>query len=224
MVGVQSEVEIDPVTSVLLIPGTYGWGWTDDAAQWWHPLSPFVSFLEQEGFAIIGADCPFVWSTELDGLPAWLRPPKRKHVVWESGGLNLYAYLANRLVPIEYVPIRDRNLIAHSHAMQIVAYACAHGLKVNRLLTVSSPVRADMREVYREARLNVAHWRHLYSDASDRIQWLGTLFDGKLGIVRRQEFADMNVRVPRVAHSQLLHESSGLLKVNGDLDWLKKGV
>lgn len=209
------------MTSVLLIPGTYGWGWTDDAAQWWHPSSPFVAFLQREGFAILGGDCPFVWSTELDGIPNWLKRPKRKHVIWEAGGLNLYAYLANRLVPIEYVPIRDRNIIAHSHAMQVVAYGCANGLKVNRLLTIGSPVREDMRDVYELARPNIAQWRHLYSDASDRIQWFGTLFDGKLGIVRRQAFADLNVQVPRVSHSKLLHESSELLKVNGDLDWLR---
>src|SRR5678815_5146950 len=90
--------------------------------------------------------------------------------------------------------------------MAVVAYACAHGLRINRLLTMGSPVRQDMHAIYAQARPNIGHWLHLHSDRSDRTQWLGELFDGHLGIVRNQPFADVNLGVPAVAHSNLLND------------------
>lgn len=184
-------------------------------------------FLHREGFDIIGGVRSFTWDTDLDGI-GWLRRrPFKKHINWESAGVNLWAYLANplvaKIIQDDYVPIVDRNIIAHSHAMQVVAYACAAGLKINRLLTVGSPVREDMRSVYQQARPNIASWLHVHSDGSDRIQWFGTLFDGRLGIVRRQAAADVNLLVPHVSHSKLLNDPAcfHLWTENGLLEFLR---
>jgi hypothetical protein len=215
-------------TPVLLVQGTHAWGRSDQSKEWWDGRSPFCAFLRASGFRILGEERPFSWDTDIDGI-GWLkRRPHKKHINWESAGLNLYAYIANPLALAytkgdDYVPIKNRNILAHSHGSQVLAYACASGLLINRLLTIGAPVREDMAPVYAAAKPNIAHWRHVYSDHSDRIQWFGTLFDGKFGIVRKQPYADVNVLVPAVAHSKLLNDPCcfELWQKNGFLDFLK---
>lgn len=195
------------MTSVLLVQGTYAWGHTA-GLQWWECRSPFGAFLRSMDFNIIGGDRPYIWDTDLDGI-GWLhRRPFKKHRNWEAAGLSLYSYLIPPLNAQwdDYVPIEDRNLIGHSHAMQVIAYACAAGMKVNRLITIGSPVREDMRDVYQLARMNIRNWMHVHSDGSDRVQWFGELFDGHLGIVREQPAADRNLLVANVSHSKLLND------------------
>jgi len=207
------------MTAVLLVQGTHGWGRSADV-QWWECRSPFVAFLRSMDFRIIGGDRPYIWDTDLDGI-GWLhRRPFKKHRNWEAAGLSLYAYIVPPLNAQwdDYVPIADRNLIAHSHAMQVVAYACAAGLKINRLITIGSPVRQDMDEVYHLARANIREWMHVHSDGSDRVQWFGELFDGHLGIVRKQAAATTNLLVAKVSHSKLLNDPSCFLL------WQTKGL
>lgn len=189
-----------------LIQGTWAWG-HKDGLQWWECQSPFCEFLTRADVDIIGAERPFIWSTEIDGM-GWLqRRTAKRHLIWQSAGINLFAYLKPPMSLQDlYVPIADRNLIGHSHALQVIAYACAAGLKINRLITVGSPVRADMADVYRQARPNIASWLHVHSDGSDRIQWFGELFDGHLGIVREAPLADRNVLIAKVSHSNLLND------------------
>jgi hypothetical protein len=90
--------------------------------------------------------------------------------------------------------------------MQVALFAAASGLKIRTLITVAGPVRKDMREVAAKARGNIHRWVHVASDSSDRWQWMGTLFDGKLGIIREHPLADRNVRIKDVGHSQLLRD------------------
>jgi hypothetical protein len=208
-------------TPVLLVQGTHAWGRTD-ALQWWECKSAFCRFLASEGCTILGEARPFVWDTDLDGVGIFGRA--RRHLNWKAASHALHAYLRNPLADADYVPIKDRNIIAHSHGMQVVAYACREGLQINRLLTLGSPVRKDMMAVYKAARPNIACWRHVHSDKSDRIQWFGTLFDGQLGIVRQQPLADVNVGIPNVAHSRLLNDPTvfPLWRDTGLLDFLRE--
>jgi len=194
-------------TPVLLVQGTHAWGRTDPETEWWSRRSPFAQFLTAEGCTVLGGDRPYVWDTDLDGV-GFLSRTRTRHINWEAAGLSLYAYLRPPLRANfdDYVPLADRNLIAHSHALQVVAYACARGLIINRLVTIGAPVREDMAEVYAAARPHIGAWWHVHSDASDRIQWLGTLFDGHLGIVRAHPRADRNVAIPKVSHSKLVND------------------
>lgn len=194
------------MTRILPVQGTWGWG-RDGGQQWWQAGSPLMTFLEQHGCTVLGGDRPYLWDTDLDGVHWWHRRGK-KHTNWEAAGTALYAYLVNPLVTTEYVPVADRNLVAHSHGAQVVAYACQAGLKINKLMTLGSPVRSDMRDVYRAARPNIGAWLHVHSDGGDKMQWLGELFDGHLGVVREQPYADANVFVPGVDHSRLLNDPS----------------
>lgn len=236
-------------TAVLPIMGTHAWGRSDPTAEWWYagsqmppvvaPASPFCQFLRGEGCEILGADCPFVWDTDLDGI-GWLkRRPHKKHINWESWGHALGFYLWPRLRGYyqTYVPVEERNIIAHSHAMQVVAYCCATaGVEVNRLLTIGSPVREDMYEVYARARPFIREWMHVHSDGSDRTQWFGTLFDGHLGVVRALpaqvtltsgtvvDLNVRNVRIDAVGHSKLLNDPAcfPLWHQHGLLDFLQR--
>lgn len=214
------------MTPVLLVQGTHGWG-RDDAVQWWEKRSAFCTFLQREQLSTLGGDYPFIWSTDLDGV-GFFKGKGRRHINWESAGCNLLAYLWPRLSSRfdDYVPLGDRNIIAHSHALQVVAYACAQGLKINRLVTVGSPVRKDMADVYEKARPNIGVWTHVHSDGSDRVQWFGELFDGHLGIVREAPLADRNVLIASVSHSRLLNDKTcfAFWQATGLLSFLKGGA
>lgn len=217
------------ITLVQLVQGTHGWGRSADETQWWHHASPFATWLTAQDCLVLGAVRPFIWDTDLDGI-GWLhRRPFKKHINWEAAGWALYNYLVPAIaregfVVDDYVPLADRNLVAHSHALQVVAYGCANGLKINRLLTIGSPVREDMADVYAAALPNIGAWLHVHSDGSDRVQWFGELFDGHFGVVREAPLADRNVLIAKVAHSKLLNDPAAfpLWREHGLLKFLRE--
>jgi hypothetical protein len=110
------------------------------------------------------------------------------------------------VAPERKIPPNQLHIICHSHAAQVVAFAAADGLQINTLVTVGSPVRADLFEVYHRARSRIGFWWHFYSDRTDRWQWLGEIGDGRVGIVRRHPCADQNVGLAQVGHSQILND------------------
>jgi hypothetical protein len=176
------------------VPGTWA---TNDTNRWWEPDSPFSLYLQKLGILPLKS-VAFIWSTNLEGLfPFW---GSKRHKDWIEAGDVFRAYLAD-------TPVKDRNVIAHSHALQAVLYACSKGLQLNSLTSVSSPVRKDMEEVAEKARPHIGYWTHIHSDSSDRIQWLGELLDGHFGKVRKHPLADLNVGIPKVGHSDLLRKS-----------------
>lgn len=184
----------------ILVPGTHGY--RDD---WWHPAKTFVQTMNNEGIRTADATDPYVWCTKLDGIFG-------DNEVWETAGKALTWYARSK---IGHYPI---SVVAHSHGGQVAAYAAANGLLVERLITVATPVRADMEDVYREATKNVAWWRHLHSD-KDFWQVLGGLMDGKWGIHREMPHADENIMVHGMQHGEFLHP--GLWSSNYWWQWLK---
>jgi hypothetical protein len=193
----------------ILVAGTDAWAETV-AGRWYCPGSPYAAFLQAHAVEpVFGGDAaapqPFIWSTDLDGLPF-----RRKHVQWSAGGAAL-AYFA-RTTPIA--------IVAHSHGLQVVLYACArYGLRIDRLISVSSPVRNDMAAVAAAARPNIGRWLHLHSDGSDRWQWFGELFDGHFGVVRAHPLADKNDAVPGVGHTGVLEDAANFHYWT-ERDWL----
>lgn len=184
----------------VLVAGTSSWK-NDNRIDWYWPGHAFGEFLVEQGVSpLFDGDKPFIWSTELSGIPMFSKNSKSD---WAAGAAALAYYV---------IAMKDRRagetaIIAHSHALQVTAYAAAiHGLKINTLITVGSPIRKDMSLAYERLRANTKYWLHLYSDWSDRWQWFGELFDGHLGIVRQHPLADENVCTPGVGHSDLLRE------------------
>lgn len=222
----QTEVASTPL---LAVPGTHGWrGQT--TGEWWCPDSPFWAFLKANAFRPVGGDDhPFVWSTDLNGAGffQWLFGQTDWHSDWEAGGRALYYYYRPFWEMKEaYVPIADRNVIAHSHALQVVLKACSMGLKINRLVSVMSPVRKDMFVTAELARPNIANWLCLYSDSSDHTQRRGSWFDGQWRTVRAHPMADHDVLLPGVGHSRVLRDEAlfPLWQEQGWLDWLRGGT
>ena len=100
----------------------------------------------------------------------------------------------------------DTILVAHSHGGQVAALALAEGLpQVKRLVTIGTPVREDMREVYKAARGGLVSWHHFYSN-SDWMQLFGSLFDGSWKLTRAMDFAQ-NVLCYKKGHSAMLKPS-----------------
>lgn len=212
-----------PVSSylpILPIPGTHGFRGTLKT-DWWHGASPFLLWLDLQGFYTLNPSRPFVWTTDLNGARFWRRWFRRHdpHIDWKAAGHALYCYLR----PIyddddTYIPVSHRNLIAHSHGLQVVLYACELGLRINSLVSVMAPVRADMLMVAQRARGNIGFWEHLHSDRSDRIQWWGGIGDGKVGIERRHPLADVNTSIKGAGHSRLLNDPAWFVQ------WHEQGV
>lgn len=203
------------MTRYVLVPGTHST--LRKESQWWEPGSPFNQLLQRNGLTPARTR-PFIWSSNLDGVSFWPWQWFRKdnHVDWKAAGEALISYL--ELVPY----VEDRNLIAHSHGLQVVLYAAAAGMPINSLISVMSPVRGDMKDVAQAARPNIGRWLHLHSDKSDKMQMWGGLFDGQWGVHRTHPLADENQPFPGIGHSTILHpENMALWKSEGLIDFLK---
>lgn len=199
----------------VLVSGTHGWRGTNDRS-WYSQGSPFVTFLQQQGVDVVFTPegQPFIWSTDLGGVGFG----KDDHAVWSSAGMNLFWYCVPPLCPEKRIPPNELAVITHSHGLQVALYAAAAGLKIRVLIDVSGPVRKDMRSVAKKARPNIYFWDHVHSDASDRWQWIGSMFDGHLGIVRQHPLADVNTMIPHAGHTGTL-EQPELFKV-----WNEEGL
>lgn len=181
------------MTKIVPIHGTFSAKRFNPGA-WYREGSPLHGVLKAAGYEYVNPTDPFEWSSDLDG--AWIR---RDHGDWEAGGKALRWYLHD-------IPFEDRNLLTHSHGLQVSLYAAAAGTQIRSLISITGPVRGDMEDVTKAAINNIGPWLHVYTDKSDLIQLLGSLFDGKFGIHRKAPFADVNLKIPKVGHSGLLSD------------------
>lgn len=192
------------------IPGTHGDN-GEPTGLWWQSGSPFARFMYRAGLCHLNEDRPFTWSTDLNGHRVWrrflgLRDPHRD---WIACGYALSYYLWPAQQQEDYVDIAERNIVAHSHAGQGVFYACAlGGLRINRLITIGTPVRRDMRHIVRRARPNIGQWLHIRSESDTTAIW-GGIGDGAFGAQRtfwgEEDWTDI---VPDIGHSGVLHDEN----------------
>jgi hypothetical protein len=173
---------------VLLVAGTAGlFGWDLlGHSRWYTRGSPFVRALEAVGHELAAPDDPYSWTQDIDGLVAG-------HRAWEEAGNALRWWWRARG--------GADAVIAHSHALQVLAYA---RIPAPVLVTVGSPVRVDLMGRYTQLAGVVWSWHHLYSDR-DVWQLLGEFGDGAgwLAYRRTIPWAE-NVLVPGASHSGLL--------------------
>lgn len=200
---------------VLPVPGTWARRKRHEV-QWFNDASPLASWLAARGITWLRGRRgeAFEWTTDLNGWQAWRRWwPFNKWTRpsfgdWEVGGTNLFQYLCSPFAEESgWYPAAETHLIGHSHALPVILFACASGLKVNTLITICSPVRSDpeMVEAFAAARRNIGHWIHFYSDGDDRVQIAGDLGDGRVRIAREHPLADRNIYVPG-GHSGVLND------------------
>jgi hypothetical protein len=201
---------------VTLGPGTHAIrGGLRSRGDWFHDGSDFCELAFTHGLA-----CNyFPWPTALAGFAFWktwlgMRPDLGD---WEIPALNLKERFQPTEVEPGYWPRQSRiHVITHSHGAQPAIIAAALGLKINVLVTVSAPIRADVLYTYGElARKNIGCHLEYYS-VNDKIQLAGGIGDGHTGVMRR--FGDYTVNGRAVyqaddtivmpeacGHSQLLH-------------------
>lgn len=214
-----------PITKVIPVFGTSGFCNIDTPLphpdHWYEAGHPFVQFLASNGIILYDPEVPFEWTGDLDGHFGWLPWNwfgSKDHRDWKAGGRALRYYLAG-------IPLKDRNIIAHSHGLQVVLYAVG-GAKmtdkpcpVNKLVTVGSPVRADMEAQVRKARPHISYWEHLFDPTDvDRMQIAGEFGDGRIGTQRHISMADRNTKCEYCGHSDVLRDEQKYSK------WIELGT
>jgi pimeloyl-ACP methyl ester carboxylesterase len=180
-----------------LVAGTHAYDGTFGPEQWYHPGSLFSRYVMRPYGAKPARALPFIWSTDLDGF---IGARNRSHVDWKTGGYALAGHLDN-------VPLRHRNVIAHSFGGPVVAYAMER-LPINNLITVGTPIRRDLEPVWEAAMPNLrGDWIHLADHRSDWMIRLGQMFDGRFGWRYDMPLATSNVMLPRgMGHSSILND------------------
>lgn len=207
---------------MILVPGTWG-----REQAWYRPYSALATYLRDLGIHVYEpGGRPFVWSTDANGWQFWRRwglgSRDRDHWDWQAGGEALYSLIVPPLAPERRIPPDQTIIISHSHGLQVVLYACAAGLKVDRLVDIAGPVRGDMRGVHGQAAPNIRAHLHLHSDDSDRMQIFGAVGDGVFGVVRKLKRAGVvNRELPKAGHSGVLHDPAWMARFWPEAaDWL----
>lgn len=177
---------------LVTISGTWG---ARKESNWFNWDSDFWALARKKGLK--SAKVPIKrgrlrprWDTRVDGI--W-----GKNESWEAGAQCARSF-------INAYCDEDTIIVAHSHGGQVAAIALAEGLpQVKRLVTVGTPVRADLEKTYQEARAGLVSWHHLYSN-QDWMQFLGSLFDGSWRLRRKMENAT-NLLCSDQGHSEMLN-------------------
>lgn len=139
----------------LPIAGT--WGAKDD--EWFKQGSWFARLLQGHGIDRVGESLRF-WSTALGGT--W--GCGNDHLVWDHAGEKLTAWQ-------ERLPMRDERLIviAHSWGGAVAAYALSYGFTCDTLITIDTPHRPSLNEIWAAGVEN--RRQHLHLKAGGR--WFG---------------------------------------------------
>lgn len=196
------------MTCYTAIPGTWGWRpESDNVTQWWQPFSAWALAMRELGLRPLKAE-PFTWSTDLNGIYGWRQwfwwlPGSRRAGAttdWHAGGNALRWYMG-------FTRFHKCSLIAHSHGGYVALAAIAGGMRVPVLVTVGTPVRADMHALILKALPNIGQWIHFY-DNDDFMQMSGGFADGHLGVRRKFLYPGVLNIEHNSGHSGLLSNSA----------------
>lgn len=218
------------MTPYVAVHGTWSGAWGKKPEEYWWWRGPWMRYMLLQEFAPARADDPYRWSGDVNGVAGVLhrflgRPPAQP-TDWLAAGDSFRWYCAGLSGPLI--------VFAHSHGMNPVIIAAAHEtrpIRIRTLVTIGSPVRADMLEVAKAARPNIGFWLHLYDSKFDDWGSFGQFGDGQIEwwwspSSRMHPCADMNVAVEDIGHSGLLYEESQffLWTTRGWLDLIARGA
>ena len=198
------------MTKVCAVHGTWAYAsGNEQDSSWSRYGSPWWAFMRQQGVQPVGQR-PFSWTGNIGGLISFRRGGR--FADWAAGGEALRNYFESP-VNIECpgdVPMADRRIVAHSHGGQVVLHACAQGLRIHTLITIGLPVRDDMRYIVEQARPRIGWWLSV-SDASlwsNRMAWMGAIFDGHIGVRWHWPagLVDVALTMRDIGHSRLLYD------------------
>lgn len=159
------------------------------------------------------------------------------HDDWQEGGDELAGVLTQ-------LQLSDRNLLTHSHGLQVAAFAVAQTI-INRWLSVAGPVRNDMADTYAKAMAGTAAFTQVAENGFDRTQWAGQWFAratvpavaGRF-LPQARSFPDgpnvENIRLKGIGHSGLLKDETKFplwhaltIRLTSDREsvaWLRKRI
>lgn len=173
--------------------------------EWVTSDSLFARYMSELGWTRTADNFGF-WSTQLSGTFFC----GSSHLAWQFGGDMLRRFLLT-------LPYEDRIVIAHSHGGNVAAYGVSSGVPIRALITVDSPVRRDMEEIWEAAVPHIGYHIHLYGTGfGSRMRWFGQRGRFK----RRMPWADVNVRMKD--HSSILRRQEPMLQMEGILFHLLK--
>lgn len=194
----------------LIIPVAGTWNWCSDwttvgATEWWRKGSDFHKYVESMNFQY--PDHMFIWSGALNGevVIERLKPEPHTgyedHRDWIAGGAAL-SYFLRQTELVE----SERNVICHSHGLQVVLYACSiFNVRIDRLISVCSPIRHDMSKYTEMALKNIGVWIQVQQIQEDEWQKRGRFADGAFELNRPKSKADVEINLALIDHSNLLH-------------------
>lgn len=186
----------------------------DNEYGWWRKDSAFAQYAFNENVVLYPRQ-PFIWSSDIDGVIDLFG--RAKDTDWRAAGASLAYYL-------ETIQHSHRNLIAHSHGMQVVACACFYfGIEIRNLITVGSPVRKDFYNQYAAVQNKSNRWLHIYDKDFDIFGQLGMLFDGSISFKRENPYASKNAGLVNISHTTILEDKDKfkLWIENGWFDYLR---
>lgn len=133
----------------LPIGGTWG---RKNQNDWYKAGSWFENMMNSHGHQRVGRKLRF-WSHGLSGTFGC----GNDRLVWEFGGEVLNSW------SIEHGPSPSQLIIiAHSHGGQVAAFALAGGVECHTLITIDTPIRDDMTEVWEAGVENRVEHNHLF--------------------------------------------------------------
>ena len=171
-------------------------GTNEHGASWCKPGSLFDTYLTRLGITRRQAARQF-WSRALAGTFF----TGSGHRVWQFGGDDLRVYLDS----ISSYRLARTILIAHSYGGAVLAYALAKRprIRVGAIITVGTPIRRDLDEVWEVARTSTQWHVHLYGTGfGSWMRWVGQ----RGRFARRMRWADLNYSV-KGGHSGVLRKA-----------------
>lgn len=122
---------------------------------------------------------------------------------WLDAGekLKLFCELLDNEMDVPFGPLKP-NIISHSHGLQAVLFAAAIGQKLGTVISVSGPIRRDMKRALRAGMGNVEKWVQVADPNDDSTIREGEAGDGTVGWNYDLDIPGaINVHTPGSGHS-----------------------
>ena len=175
----------------ILVGGTHA----NDSDPWFLPDSRFATAAKHNRIDIsCGRGEGFIWSSQLE---VWRFKKDMGTDAWVAAAHSLLSY-------IDAYCEGQANIIAHSHGGNVACIAAKwdNSCRINKLVTLGTPVRKTMSSTYSSAVVNTAAWRHIYS-TSDWWQMFGTFGTFNPWKTRIMASADENILAKGKGHTDL---------------------
>lgn len=221
----KDETRDEEVIHFTPVIGTFEFPSANPAGAWFTD-GPWMAFMKSRGWEPLDPADPFVWSTDVNGNEGWRRclPALLERLPWVDRRGDRRDWIAGGYAlrwRQNHYPYKQRGVFAYSHGGQLVAEACASGLQIPFLVTIATPVRADLAEVWAMARPNIGYWLHLRASRLDVVMLLGTMGDGAFSASQDMPLADENDGVTTMRHGLLLNDP-GHFAMWDDEGWLAR--